>query len=328
MNLGTIGTSKITGEFINAVKQQGTLQLQAVYSRGEQKAKNFAKTYGAANYFTDLEEMVTSDLLDCIYIASPNSIHFEQVMLFLEHKKHVICEKPIFSNIKEWEEAFRTAEKNGVFLVEAMRNIYMPGFLSLKEQLQKAGKLRSAVLSYSKYSSRYHNVLNGEEPNIFSLNFSGGALVDLGVYPLAAAIELFGKPDQSTYYPVIIRTGVDGGGTLVLQYPGFTCTILCSKITTTFNLSEIQGEKGTFRIDDMGSFSNVKLVDIHTLKESVVSEQQPKHAMYYEVDRFVSMVESEDWEEYRRLKEVSRSVLEVTEMVRKECGIVFGNERK
>lgn len=327
MNLGTIGTSWITSDFIEAAKEQGSLKLQAVYSRSEQKAKEFAETHGAAGYFTNLREMATSDSIDCVYIASPNSLHFEQVMLFLKHNKHVICEKPMFSNRKEMEKAYQIAEENDVFLFEAMRNIHMPKFQALKESLHHAGKLRSAVLNYSKYSSRYNNVLKGEEPNIFSLNFSGGVLVDLGVYPLAAAIALFGKPEQAAYSPVIIDTGVDGSGTLVMRYPSFTCTILCSKITTSYNPSEIHGENGTFIIDDMGAFSNVSLKNIHTSEESVIGEDHIHHDMFYEIEEFVRIIETNDRDKYEALQKLSADVLEITEKVRKENGIIFAADK-
>lgn len=320
MNLGTVGTSWITSDFIQAAKEQGTMKLHAVYSRSEEKAKDFADQHDAETYFTSLEQMAKSDQLDCVYIASPNSMHIEQAILFLENKKHVICEKPMFSNLKEWEKATQVAEENGVFLFEAMRNIHMPGFQALKENLDKAGVLRSAVLNYSKYSSRYTNVLNGEEPNIFSLNYSGGALVDLGVYPLAAAIELFGKPDDAVYYPVIIKTGVDGSGTLVLRYPDFNCTILCSKISTSYNPSEIQGEEGTFTVDDIGSFANVKWI---ASEESTVSASPTHSDMYYEVESFVTIIERNDRDKYRALLENSRAVLEITEKVRKDNGITY-----
>src|SRR5699024_6510817 len=123
MNIGTISTSFITDNFIEALKEEGSFTLTAVYSRTEEKAANFAE-----NYFTDLESMDNSEIIDFVYIASPNSMHFEQTLLFLKNKKHVICEKPIFSNKAELVKAYEVAEANNVYLFEAMRNIVTPGF--------------------------------------------------------------------------------------------------------------------------------------------------------------------------------------------------------
>jgi len=183
------------------------------------------------------------------------------------------------------------------------------------------------VLNYSKYSSRYTKVLDGEEPNIFSLNFSGGALVDLGVYPLSAAISLFGLPIDTAYYPTKISTGVDGSGTLILTYPTFICTILCSKISTSHNSSEIQGEKGTFVVDDMGDFANITFKDNHTVDEATLINGYSHHDMIYEVKSFINIIKEHNQKKYEELKEISATVLEITEKVRKENNIIYEVEK-
>jgi predicted dehydrogenase len=327
INLGTVGTGWITESFIEAAKLSGKLNLTAVYSRTDDKAKNLARTYNAAHYFTDLEEMAKSPEIQAVYIASPNSVHFEQALTFLKNKKHVICEKPIFSNTAELEEAYRSAEENGVYLFEAIRNIHTPNFRILKEKLHMAGPLRSAILPYMKYSSRYDVFLQGEEPNIFSSTFSGGALVDLGVYPLFLAVGLFGEPKQVTYYPVMLRSGVDGSGTLILEYQDFVCTILCSKISDSELPCEIQGEKGTFILEDAAPISEIKFIDCHTKESEILSSAQEEKNMVYECIKFAEIIETNNDQEYEKLKEWSKKVLRVTEEARKQNNIVFGVER-
>jgi predicted dehydrogenase len=327
IKLGTVGTGWITSTFIEAAKHSGKFNLTSVYSRTVEKAKELAHTYNAAHFFTDLEEMAKSPEIQAVYIASPNSVHFEQALTFLINKKHVICEKPIFSNTAELEKAYQTAEENGVYLFEAIRNIHTPNFRILKEKLHKAGTLRSAILPYMKYSSRYDLFLQGEEPNIFSSTYSGGALVDLGVYPLFLAIGLFGEPQKVTYYPVILRSGVDGSGTLILEYQDFVCTILCSKISDSVLPCEIQGEKGTFVLEDAAPISEIKFMDCHTKGSEILSVAQDETDMVYECLKFAKIIETNDDQEYEKLKEWSRTVLRITEEVRKQNNIVFGVER-
>ena len=113
INFGTVGTGWITSSFIEAAQLSGEFQLAGVYSRSEENAAMLADTYNASETFSDLEEMAKSDQIDVVYIASPNSVHFEQAILFLKNKKHVICEKPIFSNTRELEEAFKQRKKMG-----------------------------------------------------------------------------------------------------------------------------------------------------------------------------------------------------------------------
>lgn len=327
LNFGTVGTGWITEAFIEAAKHSGKLNLTAVYSRTEDKAKDLAHTYNAAHYFTDLEEMAKSSEIQVVYIASPNSVHFEQALTFLKNKKHVICEKPIFSNTAELEEAYQTAEKNGVYLFEAIRNIHTPNFRILKEKLHLAGNLRSAMLPYIQYSSRYDLFLKGEVANIFSSTFSGGALVDLGVYPLFLAVGLFGEPKKVTYHPVILSSGVDGSGTLVLDYQDFVCTILCSKISHSVMPCEIHGEKGTFVLEDAAPISEIKFMDSHTKESEIYSVAQEDKNMVYECINIAEIIETKNNDEYKNLKHLSESVLRVTEEARRQNNIVFGVER-
>lgn len=327
IKLGTVGTGWITASFIEAAKHSGKLNLTGVYSRTVEKAKELAHTYNAEHYFTDLEEMAKSPEIQAVYIASPNSVHFEQALTFLKNKKHVICEKPIFSNTAEMTEAYQTAEENGVYLFEAIRNIHTPNFQILKEKLHLAGNLRSAILPYMKYSSRYDLFLQGEEPNIFSSTYSGGALVDLGVYPLFLAIGLFGEPQKVTYYPVILRSGVDGSGTLILEYQDFVCTILCSKISDSVLPCEIQGEKGTFVLEDAAPISEIKFIDCRSKEHELFSVAQEDKDMVYECIKFAEIIETNNDQEYEKLKEWSKKVLRVTEEARKQNNIVFGVER-
>ncbi|MDR7002445.1 Gfo/Idh/MocA family oxidoreductase [Neobacillus niacini] len=327
LNLGTIGTGWITASFIEAAKHSGKLKVTAVYSRTEEKAKVLADTYNAAHFFTDLNEMAGSMAIDAVYIASPNSVHFEQALLFLKNKKHVICEKPIFSTTAQLEEAYRTAEENGVFLFEAIRNIHTPNFAILKENLHLAGKIRSTVLPYIQYSSRYDAFLQGEVPNIFSAEFSGGALVDLGVYSLYLAVGLFGKPEKVAYHPVVLHSGVDGSGTLVLTYDGFVCTILCSKISHSEIPCEIHGEQGTFVLEDAAPISKIQFLDSHTKKSQILSVEQYEKDMVYECINIADIIENDHQDRYEELKNWSKVVLEITEEARRQNHIIFEVEK-
>ncbi|GAA0610393.1 MULTISPECIES: Gfo/Idh/MocA family protein [Virgibacillus] len=327
MKFGTIGTSWITDAFIGAAKEIDGFMLTAVYSRTEEKAADFAKKHGAQHYFTDLEEMASSCRIDCVYVASPNSVHYEHVLTLLKHKKHVICEKPIFSNTKEWKEAYRAAEENKVYLFEAMRNIHSPNFTRLKENTGRIGRVRNMSLQLVQYSSRYDNYLQGERPNIFTAEFSGGALVDLGVYPLSVAVGLFGEPNNVSYYPVMFENGVDGSGTLVLTYDGFTSTIFCSKIANSFNSCEIHGEEGTLVFEGAGEINNLRLIKTPSKEESALKSVAVDNNMVYEIEHFTQIIKNEDNQTYEYLKNQSSIVLSVTEKARKQSGIVFGTEK-
>ncbi|WP_455661793.1 Gfo/Idh/MocA family protein [Pradoshia sp.] len=324
MNYATIGTSMITERFIEAAAESGRLTLKAIYSRDLEKATRFANQYEVKLVFNHLEKLANCDEIEVVYIASPNSIHYEQAIFLMEHGKHIICEKPMFTSMKEWEKAFETARKNHVFLFEAMRTIHAPNFKLLKDNLGRVGQIRNVNLQYMKYSSRYDQYLDGEVPNIFSAKFAGGALVDLGIYPLYMAIALFGKPESSVYVPVMLESGVDGGGTLVLQYNDFVCTIVCSKITDSYGSNEIHGEKGNIIFPGSGTVGKIEYIDRKSKVCEPFSIEQTDNDMVYEIETFTNIIKTGDEERYLELTHLSGLVLNVMEEVRKKNGIIFG----
>ena len=181
MKFGVIGTNWITESFIAAAKEINDFTLSAVYSRTEEKAKEFAEKNDAKHTFTDLEKMAASDEIDAVYIASPNSFHAEYAITLMNHGKHVICEKPMASNVREVEKMIAVAKENNVLLMEAMRSTVMPNFRSIQENLHKIGKVRRYFANPCQYSSRYDKYKEGTILNAFKPEFSNGSLMDIGI---------------------------------------------------------------------------------------------------------------------------------------------------
>ena len=152
------------------------------------------------------------------------------------------------------------------------------------------GEIDGANFTYAKYSSRYDQVLAGEEPNIFSLNFCGGALSDLGVYLLYAAIAWFGVPEEVDYAAKKIQTGVDGAGTMLLKYPYFTASLHTSKIYNSFADSEIYSAKKTLILDGVNLIQSVELVDGETNERYQLAEKASGHFMDDEVRAFARVL--------------------------------------
>src|SRR5690625_603091 len=290
------------------------------------KAQKLANKFGGGKVFTNIEKMAKSNAIDCVYIASPNSLHYKHAITFLEHKKHVICEKPIFSNKKELMEAFQVAKKHGVFLFEAIRNLYTPNFKKLQQELEKVGKIRSAFFHRVRYSSRYELYLKGNCSNVFSLESSGGALMAVGVYPVHLAVALFGEPIKVLYTPVKLSTGVDCSGTLILEYSNFICTMMCSTISTSFLPCEIHGEKGTISFEDSTKINNMRCVNHDKRQLSVVSSSDIEHDICYEIEYFLKMIKENNLKDYEKSQTQSLLVLEIIDKARKQNQITFTNE--
>ena len=196
IRFAVIGTNWISHAFCQAAHETGKLLLSAVYSRRLETAREFAAEYGVTCCYDDLDTLANNPDIDAVYIASPNSFHGPQAELFLTHGKHVMGEKPLASNVTEVDQLIALARQHNVVLCEAMKTRYLPNMDACKKALPSLGKLRKAYFSYCQHSSRYQRYLDGENPNTFNPAFSNGSLMDIGIYPLSAAIELFGAPSK------------------------------------------------------------------------------------------------------------------------------------
>ena len=198
--------------------------------------------------------------LDAVYIASPNSFHYSQSMIFLKSKKYVLCEKAFASNSKEVNEMVQTAKENNVILMEAIRTIHLPNFHITKDNLHKIGKVRRYFASYCQYSSRYDKFKEGIVLNAFKKEFSNGSLMDIGVYTIYPLIELFGLPNNTFSTCYKLSTGVDGQGSVLLKYDEMDGVVIFSKISNSNIPSEIIGEKGSIVIDKINDFKSVSII--------------------------------------------------------------------
>ena len=207
LKLAIIGTGNISHQFIEACQLSKAYQLTAVYSRKLETARAFAKTYEPLEVFDNLEQFWKADF-DVVYIASPNAIHFEQAKQAITAQKHVIVEKPAFSNPRELRTIIDLAVENHVFFFEAARNYHEKAFKTIEAFLADQTIL-GADFSYAKYSSKMKDLLGGKNPNVFSAKFSGGSLSDLGIYPVYAAIRLFGQPKDANYTATQLKNTVD-----------------------------------------------------------------------------------------------------------------------
>ncbi|SHI95250.1 Predicted dehydrogenase [Clostridium amylolyticum] len=322
IRFGIIGTNAITHRFLSGAKEVKEFELTAVYSRSLDKAKEFSEKYGVKNTFTNLEEMAKSDLIDAVYIASPNALHSSQAILFLNHKKNVLSEKAFASNGKEAKEMIEAAKNNGVLLMEAMKTTILPNFKVIKENLHKIGKVRRYFGSYCQYSSRYDKYKEGIVLNAFNPELSNGALMDIGVYCIYPMVALFGKPKEVKANALMLDSGVDGEGSALFKYEDMDGVVMYSKICDSYLPSEIQGESGSIIIEKINSFNSIK-IKYKNGKEEDISLQQHDEDMCYELQEFIDLIKEEKTESEINTFDTSLSVMEIMDEVRRQIGLVF-----
>lgn len=321
MKIATIGTGFIVEWFLSAAAFVAEAEPYAVYSRTMENAERIANQFHIPKVYTDVKEMLADPEVECVYVASPNSLHFTHAYQALQAGKHVICEKPFTSTAKECKELIALAKKKRLFLFEAIVTVHMPNFISLKEHLPSLGPIRMVQCNFSQYSSRYDKFLANETPNVFNPKFSGGALADINIYNLHFVMNLFGKPKRATYYPNMQR-GIDTSGVLLLEYDGFQAVCVGCKDTKSHNISQIQGELGYITLNS--ETSRCANYSVTTKNGTTLpSVKQNDIALFYEIKDFMRIMEEEDHEACRQLLDYSLSVMEVYEHARRKAGIHF-----
>ncbi|CEI61797.1 hypothetical protein FVEN_g2857 [Fusarium venenatum] len=357
LGLAVIGTNWITNSFIQSCHESKLFRLRAVYSRKLDTAKGFItetpsiEETSSVEAYDNLDSMLNDRDIDVVYIASPNSLHYEQGVKALNAGKHVIMEKPFASNMRELEALYELADSRDLFILEAYRHIQEPNFKTLqrlfddeKARTRKFGKIYGASLSMAVYSPLFGEMTDTNIPNVVSPKFSGGCLMDMGVYPVTFAIRLFGVPAFQTYFPVMLETGVDGGGLIVFDYTPeiskhkqrFTLQARTSKLYDSHAPTEIYCEKGTICIEGSQP-SNV--TDICTMKYIPRGSQDgeelgntsPEYTnmlnLTWEAQELGRIINEGDRAAEGDLRVLSRSVLTVVEDMRNKNGIVFDCER-
>ncbi|WP_404324447.1 Gfo/Idh/MocA family oxidoreductase [Cytobacillus firmus] len=327
VRFGVVGTNWITERFLKAALQAEDFQLTAVYSRTEEKAKEFAGKYGVEKTFTDLQTMAASGEIDAVYIASPNSLHAEQATIFMNNQVHVLCEKPIASNAKELQKMIKAAKENNVLLMEALKSTLMPNFLAVKENLSKIGQVRRYFANYCQYSSRYDAYREGTVLNAFKPEFSNGSLMDIGIYCIYPLVALFGKPEEIKATGFKLESGVDGEGSMVLKYPDMDAVIMFSKITDSSLPSEIQGEDGNLVIDRI---SNPEKVELHYRngEREDLTRDQLSDTMYYEAVEFINLIQSGKTESEENSFANSMATMEILDEARRQIGVIYPADQK
>lgn len=327
LRFGIIGTNWITERFIQAAEETEQFALTAVYSRTEEKGKAFAAKYNSnPEVFTDLEKMVSSDQVDAVYIASPNSYHAEQAILCMSHGKHVLCEKPFASNVEETQRMIRAAKENDVLLMEAMKSTLMPNFRVITNNLYKIGRVRRYFASYCQYSSRYDAFKQGTVLNAFNPVYSNGSLMDLGIYCLYPMVTLFGKPESLQATGIMLSSGVDGEGSILMRYEDMDAVVMYSKIADSYAPAEIQGENGTLIIDKINQPYDVKIMYRDGTVEDL-RQPQMQESMFYEAREFIELAQSGRRESGVNTLANSLIVAEIMEEARRQIGLKFPADR-
>ncbi len=336
VRFGVVGTNFITDWVIAGAREDARFELTAVCSRTQERGEEFATKHNIPHIFTSLEAMAASDKVDAIYIASPNYAHAEQSILCMNHRKHVLCEKPMAANARQARLMSEAAHRNGVTLMEAMKSTLSPNFLAAKENLHRIGTPRRYFASFCQYSSRYDKFKEGIVMNAFRPELANGAMMDIGVYTLYPMVVLFGKPQAINAQGIVLSSGVDGQGAVNMQYEGMNATVLYSKIANSHLPAEIEGEDGNILIDRIQTPANVRFFPRQApasghekrAEGEELSQREEHNEYYYEIKEFIDLVEQGRIESDINSHQCSITTLEIIDEVRRQLGVRYSSDEE
>lgn len=326
IKLGTIGSGFIVHNILDAVKKTEGISCEAVYSRTKENAKKLAVKYQVQKIYTDMDAFLADEEINCVYVASPNLLHYEQAKKALLAGKHVLCEKPFCSKIEHAKELVKIAKEKGLFLMEAVPTTYLPNYEILKAAVSKIGRIKLVQGNFSQYSSRYDAFLRGELPNIFNPAFAGGCLMDINFYNVYLNMALFGKPAKAEYFPNIAREEkIDTSGILIMEYDDFVSTNTGAKDTWGENFFSIEGEEGYIYAEG-GSCSLRNLRVVTKDMEEEFWGQEDDERWDYEIKNLTQLLLEDDYDTIYKKLEITLDAVEVMEKARKKAGIIFPSD--
>ena len=245
-NWGIIAPGNIAGKFVSELKSVANARILAVGSRELTRANEFASTYGIERSYGSYEELVADPDLDIIYVASPHAFHAEHTKLCLRHKKAVLCEKAFGLNAGQVSEMIQCAREEKVFLMEAFFTPHQPSY-------QEATKLlASGILGEIKHLQGWFGFNRSPyDPNrrLYNPALGGGAVLDIGLYPVFDALWFMGKPSEISAIADVTPQKIDQSVTAMFKYDGGkSATIYASFLSAAGVGTDIFCEKGTLRL--------------------------------------------------------------------------------
>src|SRR5690625_2449644 len=241
---GIIAPGHIASLFTRDVQSHTSSKVVAVGSRDVSRAKQFATRFSIPHAYGSYEQLVADDDVEAVYIASPHSLHFAHAMTAIEAGKHVLVEKAFAHNAVETQKVFDAATTAGVHVMEAMWTRFLPQYYTLRALLARN------TIGHIVHVYAAHGLPISHTPRLAQPELAGGALLDLGVYPISFVHHLLGAPTGINATGHLSPAGVDETVGVNLSYPDALATVATTMVARSHNIAEITGTSGRITLSD------------------------------------------------------------------------------
>ncbi|WP_324650393.1 Gfo/Idh/MocA family oxidoreductase [Georgenia sp. H159] len=318
---GILGAGGIARSFARQVPAHSSGQVVAVGSRDRVRAQAFADAHEIPHAHGSYAELVADEDVEAVYVATPHSEHRDHALLAIAAGKHVLVEKAFARSAAEAREVFTAAREQGVFVMEAMWTRFLPHMVAVRH-LVRSGAIGEVVSLQADHGQRLDGDPSGR---LLNPALAGGALLDLGVYPISFAHDILGTPDSVLASGALAETDVDGQETVLLRY-GSRALAVCSATlwARTPNRAAISGTEGTIEID--GAFWAPTAFTV--TRGDIQTTVRPRHegGFQYEAAEVARCVADGRRESDTLSWDDTLAVMTTMDEVRRQVGVVYPGE--
>ncbi|MDE0699788.1 MAG: Gfo/Idh/MocA family oxidoreductase [Acidimicrobiaceae bacterium] len=317
---GISSTGNIASQFADAFGQAEGGQLVAVGSRSQDSAVQFAATYEIPRAHGSNVDLAADPDIDIVYVASVQPAHVHDTVMFLEAGKHVLVEKPIALNVAEVDRMTAAAQANDRFLMEAMWMRFNPAHIEAVKRINDGaiGEVRRIHADFS-FAMPFD-----PDHRLWNLDTGGGALLDLGVYPLTFAWWILGEPSSIAAAGHVAESGVDAETSLLCRWDsGASATLTCGIDVVGTLAARVEGTDGFIEFPPPAHATNTVIVQSGAEREEITESPPSLHYQVDEVNRCLAAGEQQspqmDWA-------TSRAMIAACDAARAELGVRYPSD--
>ena len=324
MKFAIFGPGKIAHSMAAAVQPLEEIECYAVGSRDLGRAEAFAKEWGFEKAYGSYEELLADPEVELVYVATPHSHHYEHAKMCLNAGKHVLVEKAFTVNAKQAEELVALSREKNLLLAEAIWTRYMPS-RSMINDLIREGRIGKVTSLMANLGYELHDIARMQEPEL-----AGGALLDLGVYPINFAKMVMKKDVKDVVSTAVMSPkGIDWMNSITLIFEDDTMAVLHSNMLAGMNrLGVIYGDKGYLEAHNINNCEEIRLYDLDHQLVEIVQIPEQINGYEYEVLACVQAIKEGKIECPQMPHEETLWVMRLMDRIRKDWGMVYPFEKE
>jgi predicted dehydrogenase len=322
-NWAILGCGHIARKFASDLKLLPNAKLYAAASRNQENANQFKNEFGFEKAYGSYESMVNDPNVDAVYIATPHSHHREHTLLCLKHKKAVLCEKAFAINKNEAEEMVASAKENNVFLMEAFWTMFQPSFIKAMEILN-SGEIGNLKQMRSDFA---FNAPFDVNRRLYNVKLGGGSLLDIGIYPVFAALTSLGKPKTIKTFADFSSTGAEESISMIFKYAdGKTANLISSLGSYSPTQTEYYCENGYLVLNPRWyAPTNITVWKPGGEAQNYHSGHNEGFGYQYEAAHVMECLDAGKIESDKMTWQMSLDLMETLDRIRIDAGIFFPN---